>query len=113
MFLNKFEELNIDGISYKISILSFLGVVLFSILYIYLLNSSVFNVVIREKNNSKIRETMEDVAILENRYISTRNDINLEMAYTLGYRDDFNNVHFSTETKGLAGGLSLLGNEVR
>ena len=113
MFFSKIKQLNIDEISYKTSILSMFGILFFSIFYIYLLNNSVLNVVLLEKFNKEIKVAGGEVSSLENRYIEARNNINLELAHSLGYSDDFNNVHFSSEEKGSTGGLSLLGNEAR
>lgn len=109
----KIKQLNVEEISYRVTPLAFLGILFFSFYYIYLLNDSVFNVVLREKYSKEARLLGSEVSLLENKFIEVRNNINIDMAYSLGYRDDFNNIHFSSEDKNLSGGLSLLGNEIR
>ena len=113
MFFSKIKQLNIDDTSYKASILSMFGILSLGFLYIYFLNNSIFNVVLREKYKREIKQVGGEVSSLENKYIEARNNINLELAHSLGYNNDFTNVHFSSEDKSLSGGLSLLGNEVR
>ena len=110
---SKIKQLNIDEISYKISVFSLFGILFFSFVYIYLLNNSVLNVVLREKYSKELRGVNGEVSSMENKYIEAKNNINLELARSLGYGDDFNNVRFSSEQKDISGGLSLLGNEVR
>ena len=51
------------------------------------------------------------VAQLEVDYMSRKNSLNIDMAHSLGFVDDFSKVHFSTENTNISGNLSLIGNE--
>jgi hypothetical protein len=80
--------------------------------YIYLINDSVINTVAREQNNKAIALISAEIGTMENSYISLRSDINIDLARSLGFDDNYSNVHFSSENGGVAGSLSLLGNEI-
>lgn len=88
------------------------SVVLLLISYVYFLNSSVLNAMTREFDNKQIAQLALNLSDLENKYIALKSGINIDMARYLGFSDDFNRVHFSSESTNVAGNLSLLGNEI-
>lgn len=57
------------------------------VFYVYSLNTAVFNVARRgtiEKNISNLHNSITD---LESKYIAVKKGINLDMAYSLGYKE--------------------------
>ena len=55
--------------------------------YVYLLNTAVFNVVKRGAAEKQISAANSKITELETKYISLKNNINLELAYSLGYKE--------------------------
>ncbi len=92
-------------------VLSFFAVGI-SLFYLYLINSSVLNAMVREQNDREISGITVKISALENNYITRKSDLNIDMAHSLGFRDDFSKVHFSNESPNVSGSLSLLGNEI-
>lgn len=103
---------NIEDIQKYSTIVLAIFAVLLTFSYIYLVNSSVLNTVAREQNNKEISQMVIKISTLENSYMAKKSDLNIDMAYTLGFKDDFSKVHFSSENKNIGGNLSLLGNEI-
>ena len=96
---------------YLSTVLAFFALMLiFS--YLYFINSSVLNTVVREQNNKEISQTVLKISNLENKYIVLKSEMNIDMARSLGFKDDFSRVHFSSENTNVTGRLSLLGNEI-
>lgn len=56
-------------------------------IYVYSLNTAVFNVAKRGAIEKNISDLHNSVASLESKYISLKKDISLDLAYSLGYRD--------------------------
>lgn len=56
-------------------------------MYMYLINSTVRNVVMREKYESQISELSLSNSNSEFEYINKQNAINLSLAYSLGFKD--------------------------
>lgn len=55
--------------------------------YIYSLNVAVFNVAKRGAIEKSISDLHNSVADMESKYITLKKKINLDLAYSLGYRD--------------------------
>ncbi len=106
------EKYFIDDIQKYLSVALFFCISMSVLSYVYFINSSVLNTVIREQNNKEISQMILRISSLENSYIKLKSDINIDMAYTLGFRDDFSRVHFSSENTNVAGNISLLANEI-
>ncbi len=58
-----------------------------AILYGYFLNAAIVNVVEREKAEEKMARLNSQIADLEFSYISLKNVISLDLAYSLGYQN--------------------------
>lgn len=69
--------------------------VLLVIAYLYFINSMVFNAVARQKLVSEINTLQTQVVALETEYFSLSNNITLELAYNLGFRDAGENTIFA------------------
>jgi hypothetical protein len=103
---------NIENLQKYLSIVLAVFAIALSFSYIYLVNSSVLNTVTREQNNKDISQLVIKISTLENSYMAKKSDLNIDKAYSLGFKDDFSKVHFSSENKNIGGNLSLLGNEI-
>lgn len=55
--------------------------------YMYAVNRTVFNVVAATKAEKSLAQSSASVADLESSYISLRNKITLDFAYTQGFQD--------------------------
>ncbi|MBI3632863.1 MAG: hypothetical protein HY226_01070 [Candidatus Vogelbacteria bacterium] len=95
-----------------ISIMLMSFVVTLSVLYIYFINLSVLDTMTRQQNDRLISVASSDIGILENDYINLRDSLNLGVAKTMGFNDDFSKIHFSSENSNVAGSISLRGNEI-
>ncbi len=60
---------------------------IFSIYYVYIIHSTIVNVVAKEKIVKEIRERSTKVSELESVYFKTKNEINIELAHARGFRD--------------------------
>ncbi len=103
---------NIENIQQYIPIILAIFAVWLSFSYIYFINSSVLNTVTREQNNREIAKITTKLSSLENRYMARKSDLNMDMAHSLGFKDDFSKVHFSSEDINVSGNLSLISNEI-
>ena len=57
------------------------------VLYIFFMNETVFNVAKRATLEQEIAIRSSDISNLEFQYISLRNNIDITLAYSLGYKD--------------------------
>ncbi len=57
------------------------------VLYIFFMNETVFNVAKRAVLEQEIAVHVSEISDLEFKYISLRNDIDIDLAYSLGYQD--------------------------
>lgn len=55
--------------------------------YIYFVNRTVFTIVKRQNMEKEISTLNSHIGELESKYISTKNSIDLDLAYSLGYKD--------------------------
>ena len=106
------EKYFIDNVQKYSSMVLLFCISILALSYVYFINSSVLNTVTREQNNKEISQMIARISSLENSYINLKSNINIDMAYTLGFRDDFSRVHFSSENTNVAGNISLRGNEI-
>ncbi|MDO8493692.1 MAG: hypothetical protein Q7S19_04085 [bacterium] len=106
------EKYNTEDIQRYLSVVLVFSAIALSLFYIYLINSSILNTMSREQNNRQIAEVSAKLSGLENSYMARKSDLNIDMARTLGFKDDFSKVHFSSESPNVAGNLSLLGDEI-
>ncbi len=66
----------------------FCGVIILLIVsYLYLINSSVFNIMERREAEEKIGTLGTEVALLESKYIELSSDIDMDLAQQLGFRE--------------------------
>lgn len=100
-----------DTRKYLFIVLAF-SALLLSVNYMYLIKSSIMNAVVREQNDKEISQLVIKISGLENKYMAKKSDLNIDMAYSLGFKDDFSKVHFSSEDVNIGGNLSLLGDEI-
>ena len=63
------------------------GIVSMAILYMFLVNGAVFNVVAREDMENQLATINARVSELEFEYIGLRNSITIQYAYDRGFRD--------------------------
>ncbi|MEN9649477.1 MAG: hypothetical protein RL094_444 [Candidatus Parcubacteria bacterium] len=61
-------------------------------MYMYLVNKTVWNVVARQQAESSIVSLNSKLSDLEFQYITSKNNITLEMAQSLGYESTHNTV---------------------
>lgn len=109
---NYLSKYYIEDIQWYFSLVLVFCALVLSIFYIYLINSSVLNTVAREQNNKQISQMVIKLSSLENSYIARKRDLNIDMARSLGFEDDFSRVHFTGENTNTSGKLSLLGDEI-
>lgn len=74
--------------------------------YIYAVNCTVFNVVATTKAGKTLAQTNATVSDLESRYVSIKNKINLDFAYSQGFQDASNQQVFIVK-KPIANTLSF------
>ncbi len=76
-------------LKYRGRIFSFLtfGLIISSFLYVYFLHNAISNVVEREKIVKENRVISTAVGELEVKYFSIKNSINIELAYSKGFKD--------------------------
>ena len=83
MFISK--QLNINYLERKL-FWFFAGLLLFSIIfYAYLVNQTILNIVERENIQENIIALSSEVSGLEFDYISLKNEINFDYAYSIGF----------------------------
>ncbi len=102
----------IDWTEKYLSIVLVFCILALSLSYIYFIKSSVFNTIARGQDNKEASRLLIERSRLEDSYIALKSNINLDMAHSFGFKDDFSKVHFSSESTNVAGNLSLLGNEI-
>lgn len=79
-------------------ILSLIGLLItLAITYGYFVKQTINNVVLREQTIEKITDFGGDVSTLEVKYIELKNNIGLDLAYSLGYQD-ISNVKFVSKS---------------
>ncbi len=105
------EQYDMEKKREYISIFLIISVVALCFSYFYFIYLSVLNTVARQQDDAQIAQMTSKISGLENSYMAKKSDINIEMAYSLGFQDDFDKVHFSNEKTITSGNLSLVGNE--
>jgi hypothetical protein len=64
------------------------GVLMLLVLtYGYMLNTTILNVVARQKAQTQIALLSSDTSDLETSYIALQNDVSINLAYSLGFKD--------------------------
>ena len=58
--------------------------------YAYMVNAAIMSAVSRQKSQQQISSLSSDTANLESQYISIKNSINLELAYSMGFKNETN-----------------------
>ena len=106
------SEYFIEEIRKSLSMILVFCIAILALFYVYFINSSVLNTVAREQDNKEILRVMARISWLENSYIGLKSGMNIDLARSLGFRDDFSQVHFSSESTNVAGNISFLGNEI-
>lgn len=82
-------------------------------MYLYFVQSSVFNIVERERISGEISTVSAKVSVLEANYITMRSAINIDTASSLGFSEDFDKINFANVATGdVKGGLSYVNNEI-
>ncbi len=71
----------------KIFFILIITVAFSSVMYLYLVNSAVMNVVKKEKLSQEIGAMQARLSSLESSYVVLRNSISLDFAYTQGFED--------------------------
>jgi hypothetical protein len=71
----------------RIFILLVALILTFSTYYVYIVQSTIVNVVAKEKIVKQIRERSTQVSELESIYFKTKNQINIELAHSRGFKD--------------------------
>ncbi len=59
----------------------------FFLLYAYLVNKTVMNVVARENAENDISELSTTIGTLESQYMTLKNSVTLDLAYSRGFKD--------------------------
>ncbi|HYC82934.1 MAG TPA: hypothetical protein VEB60_00085 [Candidatus Paceibacterota bacterium] len=77
----------LDVIEEKAVWASFAMIVLLVISYLYLVNSSVFNIMARREAEEKISSLGTQVALLESQYIELSSRIDMDLARQFGFRE--------------------------
>ena len=81
------RALKIHNLEKKI-IISLMFLLVFQALgYVYLINSSIFNVVARKEQEEMIAVTETEITALVSNYLALSENINLDLAYSLGFKD--------------------------
>lgn len=70
------------------------------LLYAYLINKTVMNVVLRGKMEKQVSSLEVKVGEMEYKYISLKNGINIDLAYSLGYKNVSDPQYISAKTLG-------------
>lgn len=89
----------------KVFLILIISVVFSWCAYLLLINHTVLNVVHREKMANEIGVLQARLSEMESSYISQKNSINLDFAYSQGYKE-VNDTQF-IERKQLGQGLSI------
>ena len=55
--------------------------------YGYMLNATILNVVARQKSQNDIASLSSDIGNLETSYIALQNNVNIDLAYSMGFKD--------------------------
>ena len=63
------------------------GIALSLSFYIYSVSQTTFNIVNREKLENDMLEIRFSLSDLESRYMAKKNSVNLEYAYSIGFKD--------------------------
>ncbi len=86
---------------------------MFGFMYLYFVQSSIFNIVAREKVDKEISSVNSQVAVLESQYLKARGKVTIEFASRLGLEEDFNKMNFANvDNSFVKGGLSFLSDEI-
>ena len=84
---DEFAIANNPDIERKLLIGLMILVILLSVSYGYFIKQTVQNVVLRKETDEKISDLGSEVSFLEVQYIEFKNKINLDFAYSLGYKE--------------------------
>lgn len=104
------KALALPNIEQKIILLLILLLVGQALMYVYLVNSSIFNVVARKEHEEMISLTETEITGLVSEYMALSEKITLELAYERGFVDaPASGVFAKVQTDALT--LSLLNNE--
>lgn len=63
------------------------GIILLVLTYIYLVNSIVWNVSLRQQTEKRLADLTAQLSTMESTYVSLTSKINIENAYNLGFKD--------------------------
>lgn len=90
-----------DMLKYKERIfIVLIASIIFSIgAYTFLIEKAIMNVIAREDVTKETRLVGASVAILEGKYFSVKNDVNIELAHSKGFKDS--DVSFFISTKSI------------
>jgi hypothetical protein len=72
---------------------------IFFVLYIYFMNSSVFNVAKRIEAERTVAELNADLSRMEFEYIALENKIDINLAYKMGFNDIDNQIYVTSYSK--------------
>ncbi|HJN62977.1 MAG TPA: hypothetical protein QGH03_01970 [Candidatus Paceibacterota bacterium] len=117
MKVASFKKINSKGITIpsnpnlerKLIIFLFVGIVVLGISYGYFVKQTIVNVVSRQNVEEEMGDLGSRVSNLEVRYIELKNKIDLDFAYSLGYKD-VSEVKFVSRSE-LSKTLTLYGNQ--
>ncbi len=70
-----------------IFIILVIGLIVFSLNYAYFIHSTIVNIVEREQILKDIRDKSTTVSILESKYFSEKNKVNIQLAHAKGFQD--------------------------
>ena len=73
--------------------------------YAYMVNTAIMSAVARQKAQINISKLSSDTSNLESQYISLKNSINLNLAYSMGFKNETNTRFIAR--KGVPGSLTL------
>jgi hypothetical protein len=77
-----------------------IGIVVLMGFYIFLINKTVMNVAARGALEKNISAMNSKIGELEFKYISLKNKVNIELAYSMGFKDVLNPQYISLRTLG-------------
>ncbi len=77
----------LESIEEKIVWAGFAAVIVLVMSYLYLVNSSVFNIMARREAEEKIGSLGTQVALLESQYIELSSHIDMDLARQFGFRE--------------------------
>ncbi len=94
-------QINTQKIFWAFSVVLFL----MFMTYAYFVNAAIMAAVSRQKAQANISQLSSETSNLETQYISLKNSINLNLAYSLGFKNETNTRFIAR--KGSAGSLTL------